>query len=1099
MLSFILAVTLVFQSASPQASPKATPPAPAAKTAPTPAAPAGEIHGVVLLPDGRPAARARVGFTATPALGQPMPAPTVITADETGAFRFEAGGVKEFALRAWLAPFAAASQPRVSAGTRLTLKLEPGIAVSGEVLDAASGSPLAGASLRAADWDVSPFDEADPDFSVARTTSDARGRFTLQGVSAGGRPIIRATARGFASETATLSGSQPVRFRLMPGHDLRGTVTDRAGRPVPKAALSLRSPSSNLTARSAANGRFDVPGLKEQPYDAVVIAEGFAPLIRNGLGPEVSTWPVILDKASSVTGRMVDEDGKPLKGVVRLKSHEGTPTPAAFGRLATSQVGADGLFRISALRPGSNVILLAGAGYPAFEKVIEVDHAGEAVALGDVAFDGGATIRGRVVERDDVGVPAARIAAIPSRRVDGADPLFAEADAEGRFVMRGLKDQAYDLQVMAAGFAQFHTSLSPSADEQIVVLKRALKVTGRVVDPEGVPVARVQVSVQRGDDRRSFRNATSAADGRFTLELGEAGETTLTAAVESFERLTRKVQVDGDADIGDLALSRGLRLRGVVVDGKGSAIAGARVENQSTRQFPMTFAETDDKGAFEIRGVSPGRARLVASHRDYSPGQISVDAPEGAAGDPEPVRITLTRGGRIEGVVRQRDGSPVAQARVELWRFGSSQAPRPSNAPQDSTVTGPDGSFVFEKLYPGLARTALMSGQNGQFTSVAGAEVQIVEGETAQVSLVLRPTVVRGTVRRGGQDLPGVKVSIRGEFMTMSGGAQASPSLGSAIPWSSATTDAQGRFALQVAGPIKGPLTVDRGGTERLYSRMVDIPDVDEFALDIELGAARLTGRVVDAETGLGIAGARVGASRVVKPGSSSPAPSYGVTTEASGEFTFDAEPGDYRISISASNYAGAVRNAAISPPETPLGDISLSHGGTFLGRAVLASGRPVPDAQVRASSPGGLVTAMSGADGAFTLRGLSPGPFFVTATDSSDNIAVLKVESLTADAVDVRLVPAARLAVSVLGPPAPLSGILVAVTQVDGDRYAGSFGVTTDARGQTLLLAPAGTLTLTASSARYTGTAVVQARSGESIAATIEMKPNPQTPPGRD
>lgn len=180
------------------------------------------------------------------------------------------------------------------------------------------------------------------------------------------------------------------------------------------------------------------------------------------------------------------------------------------------------------------------------------------------------------------------------------------------------------------------------------------------------------------------------------------------------------------------------------------------------------------------------------------------------------------------------------------------QAPRPSNAPQDSALTDAGGSFVFERLYPGLARATLMSGQNGQFTSVASAEVHIAEGETAQVSLVLRPTVVGGVVRRGGQAVPGVKVSVYGEFMSMSGASQTSASLKGAIPWSAATTDARGRFALQVARPIKGRASVNDGRMQSLHSRMVDIPDVDEFALDLDFGLARATGRVVDGDTRLG-------------------------------------------------------------------------------------------------------------------------------------------------------------------------------------------------------------------------------------------------------
>lgn len=1080
MLSFSLAIFVAAQSAAVQGPPP--------KPSPPPV-PANEIHGIVMRPDGKPAPGARVGVIAAFALGyQPAP-PQILTADEKGAFRLETKGGKEFGLRAQLRPFASVALQRVTAGQRVTLKLEAGSTIEGEVLDAVTGKPIANAQVQVSEWDVSPYAEVDPDFAVVLAKTDVKGRFTLTGVQGGGRPLVRATASGFGSEAAPVVAGAPMKFRLSPGHDLRGVIVDAGDRPVAKARITLRGSASTLSGTSNTSGRFEIGGLKQSPYDLTIMAEGFAPFVKSAIDPETTSLRVVLEKASSVSGRLVDEEGKPLKGVVRLRSHEGVSAPASFGQAVMASVGQDGKFSIGVLRPGSNVIQLAGVGYATIERTIEIAQPGEAASLGDVVFEAGLTMRLRVMEESGAAIPAARISAIIPTGTESRETLFAEADAEGRFVLRGLKDVAYMVGAAATGFAPLQKSFTPSTDEQVLILKRSITLSGRIVDQDGAPVGRAQVSAQRGDDRRTFRFGRSEADGRFTFDLPELGDFTLSTAVVGFESSVRTVPVTGPSEIGDWTLSRGLRVRGVVVDGKGTPVSGARVENQSTRQFPITFAETDEKGAFEMRGASPGLIRLVATHRDYAAGQATVEGALDTSGDPDPVRITLTKGGRIEGVVRQRDGAPVAQARIELSRSDSTPAPRAAEAPQPSVLTDANGSFSFVNLSPGVGRVTLMAGQGGRYTSVTGAEVSVIEGEIAQVALTVRSTVVRGVVLRYGKPAAGLRVTVFGDFVTTSGGPDTAVSLAGGIPWSMATVDAEGRFALRVAGPFSGGANINSARGESLFSQPVEIPDVEELQLNLEFGSVRATGRVIDAATGLAIAEARVSAAPT---GGAEAARSIHPTgrTDHSGVFELPLEPGPFQISVNAENYAGIKIPLTVSPPEASLGDISLNRGGTLTGRALLSSGRPAADVQIRAMGEGASAFAMSGPDGSFTLRGLPDGPFSISARDLLDNLAVVRVETITTEIFEIRLLPAARITANVPGAVDGKGGATVLVSAVNGEPYFASGAFRTDARGVATVTAPGGLLKITARTPTHDGSTIVQASPGEALTVTIELVP---------
>ena len=110
------------------------------------------------------------------------------------------------------------------------------------------------------------------------------------------------------------------------------------------------------------------------------------------------------------------------------------------------------------------------------------------------------------------------------------------------------------------------------------------------------------------------------------------------------------------------------------------------------------------------------------------------------------------------------------------------------------------------------------------------------------------------------------------------------------------------------------------------------------------------------------------------------------LTAEAGddGVFRLRTRPGQQSLEVDAPGYAPRrVETGAVAAGETvDLGDIALEVGLTIRGRVRDAAGHPVDDAQLWTVSPETFqnFTARTGHDGAYTLAGLPPGLYSVSA-----------------------------------------------------------------------------------------------------------------------
>ncbi len=471
-----------------------------------------------------------------------------------------------------------------------------------------------------------------------------------------------------------------------------------------------------------------------------------------------------------------------------------------------------------------------------------------------------------------------------------------------------------------------------------------VKLQGRCVYLEtgaGVPGARVYSA--------AFSTLTGE-DGRFAVRV-PPGEHAVKCARDGDE----SEAVSSRGRTLELQLAAATSVIGHVVDENG-AVEGARVTARDRRRQERE-ATTDERGAFELRGLAPGAVTIDAQLEGaFAEAQIVA-----RLGLPfSEVELALKKGARsVRGRVVDEDDVPIENALVEVKsRFTRSQR------------TDGDGRFVLAGLDSG--ESELLVSAEG-YVSIA----QAVTPGPAEVSLrLLRACVAQIRVLPAEPKIP-VRVSIAGK--------EALGETGSVIR----VEGVRGEQA--IAAETLGAIA---RFTTRTASVCSDIP------VNLSFGTVEGKGHVaveVERESGGPADGAEVG----VRPLNRTPQVRGGltVTTNDRGEARFeDLATGSYAI-FSGETY----QEVEVHDGETTRVKLVIEAGeeGEVNGY-VTALGRPVEGAAIRARCGDGYgyrfarekaeVVARSGAGGAFSFHPKEGGVCTVRAehADEGSSDAVL-------------------------------------------------------------------------------------------------------------
>jgi hypothetical protein len=288
-----------------------------------------------------------------------------------------------------------------------------------------------------------------------------------------------------------------------------------------------------------------------------------------------------------------------------------------------------------------------------------------------------------------------------------------------------------------------------------------------------------------------------------------------------------------------------------------------------------------------------------------------------------------------------------------------------------------------------------------------------------------------------------------------------------------------------------------QGGGQRHPGREVEIPDADRFELDLEIGAATVSGTVVDRDGGSPVAEASLELRRT----DGAKEWSGGAESGPDGRFSIAAEPGEYRLEARARDRQPASQALSMGP--SGVGDlrIELERGLEIRGRLLDAAGRPAPGFEILATPTDGERGGFgdSAPDGRFRIGGLAPKPHTIVAGAELAGYAVRSGVTPGGEPMVLTLRPAGRIAVRVVDAAGqPVRDAYPRVETIDGVRARIRSRVSgpTDANGLCDLASPPGLVEVVARHEKRTGRGSVSVRSGETVPLTVVLRAEPAKTP---
>lgn len=445
----------------------------------------------------------------------------------------------------------------------------------------------------------------------------------------------------------------------------------------------------------------------------------------------------------------------------------------------------------------------------------------------------GASVLGRVV--DERGRPVAgalvwiserwQFGAMPSPQPTVEDPQYKRiTGADGVFSFDRLP-AGTEMNLWA-----YHADYSPrlgapfSARDAVqelppIVLEAGSEITGVTQDTGGNPIqARVELiyqdsgtfragtlAEQREQDLRlgRLKVAESDGNGRFTFRaVGGGSIWSLRAYADGYataEVMPVMIQPGKPAEPYLLVLGTEHVITGLVLNDERQPIGGAQVTVSRTQPRPVftTQGVSEADGTFTLRGLPEGVYGLAAVAEGYAyekAQRVEVDGP--------PLELVLGRKGGVAGRVTTPGGGPLTAYHLELLRTRRNTS-QYGETGMTWDIADPEGNYRIEGLDAGtyvlLVRAdGICPSYSPGFTVgrdvVLGMDVQTRSGGR-----------VVGTVSNAqGAPLAGATVSLHGpQYQPPAGTGFFAMSTGDPdnVPSASATTDAQGRFALENATP----------------------------------------------------------------------------------------------------------------------------------------------------------------------------------------------------------------------------------------------------------------------------------------------------------
>jgi Carboxypeptidase regulatory-like domain/PDZ domain len=889
-----------------------------------------------------------------------QPRPTRWTAGEHLRRAFDVllvlvGAVSLFAV---LLGVVADSGPRLVAG-RATPVAPPAQVAEAErdgalkvSVEDANGKPLSGAQLRVL-WR-----QDERYFDAGRGTTNDAGLAQLDRIPRGSVWVL-GEAEGHARASTQLvveGGAREVKLVLAPATALDVRVTDEAHAPLADATVLVTTADPlPFGALTDAQGVASLRRLGAGPFTVKASAPGFESVTRSGVAGSVE---LALRRLGSILVHVQRADGSPAPGA-RVELGGATLWPAR-----STVADARGDCRVGGLLAGSYDLrastetdvsrVLVGLSLSRGQDQ-EVTLRLEPGRLVTALVTDGAGPNAHLVANADVVLAEEGLSTFPLRGRSGSD---------GKVTLGPISNGPATLSGRAPEFVGSAVVAVPEETTEPVrlALLRGGSLTGDVVDARGFPIDGASIEIIGSDS--------------MGLPISE------TPQLLRFRRSHFSWAMSGPPPLvaaGELGVMPGPI---PPIPGSNAALTAAAVDSLTQpldADEELTPWSTDSGGRFRAAPVTPGSVRALVRHPDFVEG-VSDEVSLRPGGEAH-VKVTLLRGGSLEGRVRDEREQPVEGAEVEVVaEHGTFQR---------ATITASDGSFAFSAL----PREVVVNVRRAENPSRVAKRVpvSVKEGERRALEITLpalRESIALTVLDDAGDPVELAEVSVL--------------SLDPTSPLrTTAFSDARGQLEVADSRGLSLRISAQAPGFARRV--LVLEPQGAQRAVELRLSRGALVqGRVTALRGRRGVEGALV---TLAFQGLRKSA-----TTDADGVYRFaDVPLGPVKLTVTHPDFAEGELTTTVENPGRrdrafELPTLDLEEPGGVEGEVRDERGEPVSGARVavgRAPSylPAGALprgVAVTDANGVFKLQGLKSGSATLEAFSPERGRGSAKVEVQT-------------------------------------------------------------------------------------------------------
>jgi protocatechuate 3,4-dioxygenase beta subunit len=587
-------------------------------------------------------------------------------------------------------PPTTASKPTAAAATPINV-------LEGQLVDV-QGHPLKNAKVSAT------YNSRSGLISTSVVDADEEGQFRLVSVhevlpfSVGGIAMLTITTEAGQAYEAnieiaeqpllvhvpTIVGAKVDAIKNVAIGELTGTVVDDQGTPLKGVAVNGEYAHQGHETETDAKGQFRLPGFeRDEKVEVIFSKPGYSPETFMQLPSGVAGWFIVLGKKTYFEGTVRAPDGQPAAAAL-VRANQGPKRGSGFQRSelwTETKTDEQGRYRLYVQPDAYELAVEArGVGVARFDK--RPIGYGKVEVL-DVDLKPSITFRIKCIDAaSGEPVPGVRLSHWQNKKLD------ARSDADGTIVVKDLLPGRFEFDVKAKGYARWWSDealsswnrksiskpelnwqrnfdnldfdLSPEMAAVTIVLEKAVRIRGRVIDPDGKPVSGATAAPAltgtgnslTGDTRFSVK---TGPDGTFEMWLPASNDAqyNLVAHDGMYHqwrkwangtlppiRTTPGQEIEGV----EIRLTKPATVRGIVVDEKGKPVAYREVRAHAADKLENRYydptVKTKEDGTFELPFIRPGEQHIQAA-----PFWIAEQAPQNST-----KTVTLEAGQTIKGI-----------------------------------------------------------------------------------------------------------------------------------------------------------------------------------------------------------------------------------------------------------------------------------------------------------------------------------------------------------------------------------------------------------------------------------------------------------------